>query len=123
MSSQPGKAPQWGPDRRRRRYPRYHCDFPVTLSLFSGKEHRHIEGRGRDLAQAGIGILIADEIPIGEVVSLAFSLPDAAQAWIMRAVVRQRRGYHYGFEFLSFSAEHAEELKRYLPSLKRADSD
>lgn len=82
-----------------------------------------MEGRCRDLAEAGIGILIAAEFPLGEVVSLAFSLPNTAQAWTVRAVLRQRRGYHYGLEFLSLSAAQVEELRRYLPSLKRADSD
>jgi hypothetical protein len=123
MSSQPGKAPQWGTGRRRRRHPRYQCDFPVSLSLFSGEDHRFHEGRCRDLSEAGIGVLIAAELPISEVVSLTFSLPGASEAWTVRAVLRQRRGYHYGLEFLSLAPAHSEGLKGCLHGLKRADSD
>lgn len=123
MCAQPAKAPISGVDRRRRRHPRYYCDFSINLTLFSGNEHREFEARCKDLSEAGLGALIAQELPIGDVVSLAFSLPGKTEPWTVRAVTRQRRGYHYGFEFLALSAEQTNELKRFLPQLKRADTD
>jgi c-di-GMP-binding flagellar brake protein YcgR len=123
MSLQPGKALYRGKDRPHRRFPRFQCEFPVTVALFSGEAHRRLAGRCKDLSAAGIGILIAEEISLGEVASLVFSLPDQSQPWTVRAVLRHRRGYHYGFEFLSLSPSHNRALADYFPKLKRADSD
>lgn len=123
MSSQPAKAFYRGKDRPHRRFPRFKSEFPVTVTLFSGEIHKRLDGRCKDLSAAGIGILIPEEIPLGEVASLLFSLPDQAQPWMVRAVLRHRRGYHYGFEFLSLSAQQNKALADFFPGLKRADSD
>lgn len=123
MSPQPGRALKHALDRRQRRYPRYKCQFPVTVTLFSGSEHQCVDAHGRDLSEAGIGVLIAAELVLGEVVSLVFSLPGEPQAWDVPAVLRHRRGYHYGFEFLSLTGDQSRALMGYLPVLERADSD
>jgi len=108
-------------ERRRRRYPRYRSEFPVTLTLLSSEGHQSLDAHCRDLSVAGIGVLIAGELNLGEVVALAFALPGSAQPWELRAVLRHRRGYHYGFEFLSLSQQLSALLGGYLPRLKRAD--
>jgi c-di-GMP-binding flagellar brake protein YcgR len=122
MSSQPGKALKHVSERRRRRFPRYRADFAVTLTMFSGAEHQSLRAHCRDLSAAGIGILLAAELPLGEVVALTFSVP-GLESWKVRAVLRYRRGYQYGFEFLSLSDVQVKALAGYLPSLERADSD
>jgi len=53
----------------------------------------------------------------GEVVGLTFSLPESIEIWEVRAVVRYRRGYQYGFEFLSLASTQLATLKTYLKSL------
>ena len=70
-----------------------------------------------------MGALVAAELKIGEVASLNFSLPGQPQEWEVRAVLRHRRGFHYGFEFLALTGPQTELLCNYLPSLTRADSD
>lgn len=123
MSSMPGRAVKHSPDRQQRRYARYRCECPVEVTLFSGDEHQRLSAHCRDLSEAGVGVLIAAELKLGEVVSLSFSLPGMPQSWDLRAVLRHRRRFHYGFEFLSLSAQQARTLKDYLPSLERADSE
>src|SRR5277367_2640780 len=123
MSSQAGKAPNRAPERRQRRYPRYRAEFPVMVTLFSGKQHDQLRAHCRDLSQGGIGVLIAADLPVGEVASLTFSLPDLSESWDVRAVLRCRRGYQYGFEFLTLSAPQNEALSGYLPRLDRSDTD
>lgn len=123
MTAQPGKAPNRAPERRRRRYPRYRSEFPVTVTLFSGEEHERLDAHCRDLSQGGIGVLIAAELPLGEVASLGFSLPGMPEPWDVRAVLRCRRGYQYGFEFLSLSEQQSQALAGYVPGLERSDSD
>jgi hypothetical protein len=114
----PAKNPA---DRRRRRHPRYRCDFRVTVSYLLGNQYQKLEGQCRDLSEAGIGILLAAELHVGEVCGLNFSLPGSALPWQLRAVVRYRCGYHYGFEFLSPTREQQESLKSYLSGLQPLD--
>jgi len=122
MPSQPARAVTRANERRRRRFPRYRCEFPVTLTLLSAGQQQSVEAHCRDLSAAGIGLLVAEELGLGEVVALSFSLPGLS-SWKIRAVLRHRRGYHYGFEFLSLSREQGKALAEYLPGLVRADSD
>ena len=102
------------PDRRRRRHPRYRADFRVTVGFLLGNRHQKVEGHCRDLSQAGIGILLAEELGTGEVVGLSFLFPESAVPWEVRAVVRYRRGYQYGFEFLALTTEQRTLLGNYL---------
>jgi hypothetical protein len=80
-----------------------------------------VEGHCRDLSAAGIGILLAADLNGGEVVSLSFLLPGTAAVWNVRAVVRYRRGYQYGFEFLSLTQEQRDALQNCLKGLQPAD--
>ncbi|HUA14704.1 MAG TPA: PilZ domain-containing protein [Verrucomicrobiae bacterium] len=121
MSSIPGKALRRAPDRRPREYPRFRCEFPVGLSLLFNEEQQQLSAHCRDLSSGGIGVLVAAELRPGEVVSLTFSLPGEPHFWMVRAVLRYRRGYHYGFEFLSLTEEQNEILGRFLPRLERSD--
>jgi c-di-GMP-binding flagellar brake protein YcgR len=123
MSAQPGKAANRVAQRRKRRYPRFRSEFPVTVSLFSGRDHEQLSAHCRDLSAGGIGVLIAADLNVGEVASLAFSLPTLPQPWNLRAVLRCRRGYQYGFEFLSLSPQQSQALADYFPTLERSDSD
>ncbi len=93
----------------------------MTLSYFQGNKYQKIEGHCRDLSEAGIGILLAAELEGGEVAGLSFSLPGSALAWELRAVVRYRRGFQYGFEFLSLTDEQRGVRGRYLTGLEPID--
>ena len=121
MSSQPAKATTSAPDRRRRRYPRYRCDFVVVVTLLNGKNYQKLNAHCKDLSEAGMGTIVAAELTSGEVVSLSFSLPGSGDLWELRAVLRHRRGYHYGFEFLSLSQERSDVLKTFIQSRERVD--
>jgi hypothetical protein len=121
MSAQPGKATKGKPERRRRRYPRYRSSFPVVVTLFGGSDYKKLDGHCVDLAEAGIGILLAAELNCGEVTSLKFTPSGSPHMWELRAVLRHRRGYHYGFEFLSLSGEDTTRLRQCLEGLERAD--
>lgn len=123
MPAQPANALKTQRERRQRRYARYRVEFPVAIMLFSGQERHRLDAHCRDLSEAGIGVLIAAELAIGDVAALTFTLPGAAEPWDVRAVLRHRRGYQYGFEFLSLSDQQTQTLLGYLPGLERADRD
>lgn len=91
------------------------------MSHLLGTQYERLEGHCRDLSKAGIGILLAAELNGGDVVSLDFALPGSALPWDVRAVVRYRRGYQYGLEFLSLAQEQQVLLEGYLESLELSD--
>jgi c-di-GMP-binding flagellar brake protein YcgR len=107
--------------RRRRRHPRYRTEFRVTANFLLGNHYQKLEGHCKDLSEAGIGILLAAELNGGEVAAFNFLLPGSALRWEVRAVVRYRRGYHYGFEFLSLTEEQRETLDSFLKGLESID--
>jgi hypothetical protein len=108
-------------DRRHRRFPRYRTNFPVAVELLLEKGYKRLAGQCKDLSIAGIGALLAEELAMGEVLALTFSLPVSTVVWHVRTVVRHRRKYHHGLEFLSLSQEQSTLLAAYLPGLERAD--
>ncbi|MGA2391208.1 MAG: PilZ domain-containing protein [Candidatus Sulfotelmatobacter sp.] len=108
-------------DRRRRRHSRYRSDFKVIVNHLAGDLFQKIEGRSKDMSEAGIGVLLAAELENGEVTALSFFLPGSVDPWEVRAVVRHRRGYHYGFEFLSLSDAQRSTVKSYLTGLDVID--
>ena len=122
MCAKPGKATNnTTSERRRRRHARYYAQFPVGVTLLGGDGYKRLEAHCKDLSEAGIGILVADELVMGEVASLEFSLPDVPSPWEVRAVLRHRRGYHYGFEFLSLTRPQTESLTAFLQKQVRTD--
>jgi c-di-GMP-binding flagellar brake protein YcgR len=126
MSYKTEAAAAAAPSRRERRYPRYRCNFPVTVGAFLGEKHRKLEGHCKDLSLAGMGLLLGADLPVGEVVSLSFALfgSDGAKSspsWDISAILRHRRGYHYGFEFLSLTKEQTAQLGRFVTGLERVD--
>jgi c-di-GMP-binding flagellar brake protein YcgR len=123
MSAESARAAKARSERRQRRHARYRVEFPVILTLLAQGERQRFQAHCRDLSVAGIGMLIAEELTPGEVAALSFSLPGSPDPWEIRAVLRHRRGYHYGFEFLSLNDEQGRILGRYLPTLEREDSD
>ena len=120
MPSSTTKTAKHAPDRRSRRHPRYRANFSVAVGLLVDRSYQRLEGHCRDLSEAGLGILLAAELTGGDVVSLSFSLPGSGQ-WEVRAVVRHRRGYQYGFEFLSLPPAQKQVLEKYIEGLDRAD--
>jgi hypothetical protein len=107
--------------RRQRRFTRHRVEFQVTLSHFLGDNYAKFDGHARNLSMSGIGILLAAELNSSEVVKLSFRIPALSAPWEVNAVVRYRRGYQYGLEFVSLSEEQQSELEKVLKKSKAAD--
>jgi len=91
--------------------------------VFSGMERQRLDAHCLDLSIAGMGVLLAAELTPGEVAALEFCLPGKSGPWNVRAVLRHRRGYNYGFEFLALSDTQNAALAELLPKLERADRE
>jgi hypothetical protein len=87
-----------------RRKPRFKLAVEVSIHSEScGK----LKGRSMDISELGIGVVLGEDVPIGEVVKLNIPLPSGPVT--LRATVRQRSSFfRYGFEF--FESDSAREL-------------
>jgi hypothetical protein len=82
-------------DRVARKHPRFRLDVEVKVR---SKVAGMIVGRGREISEAGMSIMLVPELTVGEVVELDFELP-FGPANIL-AVVKSRNAFRYGFQFV-----------------------
>jgi len=86
----------------KRRYPRYTIDISVKVRVNSiGGVTSYSYGRGNDLSLGGMSIHVAHELTPGSIVRLILTLPHAERQIECDAIVRNRRSYCYGMEFIN----------------------
>jgi c-di-GMP-binding flagellar brake protein YcgR len=86
----------------RRNYERYDLDTELTARLsVDGPEI--MRGYSLDISINGIAGVFVTGWEVGTHVWLEFSLPICSGRMQMQAVVRNRSGYRYGFEFVNLS--------------------
>jgi c-di-GMP-binding flagellar brake protein YcgR len=88
-----------------RRRPRY--KLQVAIKIYA-RSQSVLRGDTVDISESGISAMLRDEVPLGEVVRLEFTLPSGEVEVL--AVARQRNAFRFGFEFLEDAA--AQELIR-----------
>ena len=86
-----------------RQFPRFRVDLKVDL--YRAGETRPRRGRSSDLGEGGLGGIMVADMPVGETVTLEFSGAPLLRPVRVLAVVRNRVGFRYGFEFLALSRE------------------
>jgi hypothetical protein len=78
-----------------RRQPRFKIE--VDISVHS-RTCGMLKGHTVDISESGISALLTIEVPLGEVLELAFTLPFGSVTIL--AMVRQRNAFRYGFQFM-----------------------
>ena len=101
-----------------RRYARYRTEIPVIVKVLAKEGYVRVHGRCFELAEAGLGAVITSELNVGEMVTLEFSIPDAAQLFVLRSVVRHRMGFLHGFEFIGALPEQVETIQKFCQTLE-----
>jgi|SRR5580700_9415290 hypothetical protein len=86
--------------------PRFNFEVDVTIN---SRTCGLLKGRSVDISESGIAAMLTIEVPLGEIVELGFELPGSPIT--IRALVRQKNAFRYGFEFVDFTSEH-EVLRR-----------
>jgi len=94
-----------------RRFARYRTELPVIVRVLGEQGYVRVHGRCFEIAEAGLGAVITSELPAGEMVSLEFSIPNAPEPYVLRAVVRHRMGFLHGFEFVGLLNEQREQIR------------
>jgi hypothetical protein len=89
-----------------RRRPRFSFEIDVTIN---SPTRGLLKGRSVDISESGIAAMLKIEVPLGEFVELSFEL--AGIPITIRALVRQKNAFRYGFEFVDSASAH-ELLRR-----------
>jgi PilZ domain len=95
-----------------RRYPRFPLDVRMQVKMFQAGEFLSCWGRSTEIGQDGIGATLTGELETGEIVTLEIPLPLSPYPLKVRAIVRYRKGLHYGFEFLTLANAQRDTIRR-----------
>jgi hypothetical protein len=78
---------------------RHHPRFKLATGIrIYPRNEQVVRGETVDVSESGISAVLRDEVQLGEVVRLTFSVP-AGDVEIL-ALVRQRNAFRYGFQFM-----------------------
>jgi hypothetical protein len=95
----------------RRRTPRYAAALPVDVTVLRSGVPRLLPGRSFNLGPGGVGVALAGELRLGDLVGLELRLPSGDEPLRAKAVVRHRRLLACGLQLLSLSAEQVEMIQ------------
>ncbi len=98
--------------REMRRWPRLQIRVPVTVIAHKPNKTVYIDGRGTDINEGGIAVFAGSELGIGEEVEISFTPPYHGEPLMARTIIRNRRGYTYGMEFVTETKEDQEKVER-----------
>ena len=89
----------------KRIYPRFELD--ARIAVIGRRDGKRTEWRGRtvDVSENGVSAALSAHLHAGETVEVEFRIGAHAPHITTRAVVRQRRDFVYGLEFLGLSTE------------------
>jgi c-di-GMP-binding flagellar brake protein YcgR len=101
----------------KRRHERYRTDFPLKATMLRENGYEEFQGRCGDIGHGGIGAVFTAECVKGEVISLEFSFPPGMELMSVRSIVRYRRGFLHGLEFLGLTEEQRQAIESYCSTL------
>lgn len=87
------------PDTELRRFPRIRSDIRVRAFVPPDAPAADSFGRGYDISEGGMGILLPMPLTPAQEVLVVFDVPPSRRRLGVRAVVRYAMGYRYGVEF------------------------
>ena len=91
--------------------PRAHSRYLLDLRIVVRTKETLI-GRTKDIAEGGLGATIPNEINIGEIVELELQLPGNPVPLKIKAEVRYRHGFQYGFKYFHITEQQKEMIRR-----------
>jgi c-di-GMP-binding flagellar brake protein YcgR len=91
--------------------PRAHARYALDLRVVV-KGSATLHGRTKDIAEGGLGATLPGNIEIGDIVELELQLQETQDPLKLRAEVRYRRGFQYGFRFLNCTEQQRELIRR-----------
>src|SRR5205807_7691849 len=106
-----------------RRWQRYRLNLPIRLIVSRNASTRITSGRANDISQGGILVFAGIELSAGSEVFIEFTEPYSGEAIRARGLVRHRRGYNYGVEFLSETPAEQEQADKFRSLVRMAGGE
>ncbi|HZU30552.1 MAG TPA: PilZ domain-containing protein [Candidatus Angelobacter sp.] len=103
-----------------RRWQRYRLNVPISVIFVHDGGTKIVSGRGNDMSEGGVLVFAGMELKTGDEVAIEFMPPYSQGPVRARGIVRHRRGYNYGVEFLMESAAEKEQIERFRGLLRLA---
>src|SRR5437899_4894037 len=103
-----------------RRWQRYRLNLPIRILFTADGTTKIMSGRGNDMSEGGVLVLAGMELIAGVEVIIEFTPPSASGPVRARGLVRHRRGYNYGIEFLMDSEADKEQTEKFRGLLRLA---
>jgi hypothetical protein len=94
-----------------RRWPRYKLDVPVRAIVRNALDAKIVDGRGTELNEGGMAVFAGLELKPGDQMEVEFTPPYSGQPIRVRCIVRNRKGYSYGVEFLNVTLEDEQRVQ------------
>ena len=91
---------------------RYQIEVRVKIIAKRNGVSTATYGQGTDISEGGMAAYISMEIGVGKTVEMELILPYSQQPMKVNAVVRNRRGFCYGMEFMNLAAPEREQILR-----------
>jgi hypothetical protein len=91
--------------------PRYAFETRSRIRLTQGGDERPVGGRSRNISESGLAAFVAEELKLGQIVTLEIPASKAQRLTISARVAR-RLGPEYGFQFMTLSGDQRLMLRR-----------
>lgn len=96
-----------------RRWQRYRLNLPIRLIVTRDEGTRISDGRANDISEGGMLIFAGIELRSEDRVMVEFTPPYSSTPLRAPGIVRHRRGYNYGVEFLAETAADREDTAKF----------
>src|SRR5689334_19407564 len=106
-----------------RRWQRYRLNVPIRLVYTHDGTSKIMSGRGNDVSEGGVLVFAGIELKTCDEVSIEFTPPFSAGPVRAKGIVRHRRGYNYGIEFLMETEADKEQAERFRGLLRMVAGD
>ena len=95
-----------------RRWERFRLNLPIRLIVRRDSTTKVIESRANDISEGGMLVFSGVELKTDDEVSVEFTAPYAGEPVRSRCIVRHRRGYRYGLEFMCHTPAEKQDTEK-----------
>ena len=99
-------------EKRQRRAERFELNLSVKVTIFREGQRSTAMGEGCDFSKNGMRLFLTMSLDLGAPLIIEFVLPYTSTPMVMRGVVRNQHGSHYGIEFSGMNAYQQQALER-----------
>lgn len=87
-------------------------EMRLKITLSGESQGVSFHGTGTNISKGGMRVFIPRNLRMGDAVTLDIPLPYTQEQLTVRAVIRNRDGFHYGVEFVNIPARDQEMIAR-----------